>query len=206
MKTALLLLIALLAATPCMAQNKSSSSWELFTGYSFLWANVREYRRVTSPPTFVGHNAYTYLNGWEVSLTENVNRRIGGTLEVSGYYASPTVSGTSTSEELYSVLYGPQISFRKRWGNPFVHALLGASHASVKATPTGPHTTITSFAFAAGGGADLNFGTRTAIRVFQVDYIRPDFLPSTTASGGGSTTQHDIRISAGLVFHLTKTR
>jgi len=53
----------------------------------------------------------------------------------------------------------------------------------------------TAFAWAIGGGVDWNLKERLAIRLGQFDYLPTYF---------GSTTQNNIRYSAGVVFRPGK--
>src|SRR5262249_26779536 len=136
MKKALqaLLFLAFLV-TPSIAQKMDQ--FQLFGGYSYMRANVREYFRST-PDMYSINNRYTNLNGWNVSLTENLNHWFGGTLDGSGLYGSPTLSGTSTSQHAYSLLYGPRFFHQGRKITPFGHVLGGATHISATVS-TGPH-------------------------------------------------------------------
>jgi hypothetical protein len=184
------LLLTLLMATPCFAQE--APAWEFFAGYSFQRADVREYYKST-PIIYTFRHHYVNMNGWEASITENRNRWFGGTLELSGYYKSPRVLTTSNRDQIHSILYGPRFSYRRPYGTPFVHILFGGARTSVSVEPTGPHPSDWSFATALGGGFDMTLKNNAAIRVLQVDYLR------TNALGTG---QNNFRISAGLVFHL----
>ncbi len=141
--------------------------------------------------------AYVNLNGWDASVTENINHWFGGTIDFSGHYKSPVVANTTNREQMYSIMYGPRFSRRTAWVTPYFHALFGAAHADVKVTPTGPRASDSSFAAATGGGLDLNLGNKTAIRLFQAEYFRTSLL---------GTRQDGLRASAGIVFHLGKKK
>src|SRR5215475_15484026 len=103
-KFAFILLLVLSLAAPAVSQSKGQ--WQLFAGYSYMRANVREYFKST-PIVYSLRNQYANLNGWDVSVTENVNKWFGGTLDVNGVYGSPSLQGTDTTQQAYSVLYGP---------------------------------------------------------------------------------------------------
>jgi hypothetical protein len=192
----LLFVLFVLFATPCVAQERRE--WEIFGGYSFERSDVREYYKST-PAIYTFRNQYANLNGWDVSVTENINRWLGGTLDVSGHYKTPKLLGTPNQEQMYSILYGPRFSFPTRFPRsvPFVHVLIGAIHSSVKVTPVGPHASDTSFAMVAGGGLDVNLGSTVGIRVFQADYLRTSPL---------GTRPDGYRASAGVVFYLGNTK
>ena len=191
----LLLSLFVLLATPCVAQERPE--WEIFGGYSFQRSDVREYYKST-PVIYTFRGQYANLNGWDVSVTENVKRWLGGTLDVSGHYATPTLRGTPNRQRMVSILYGPRFSFqtpRLPMGLPFVHVLIGAVHSDVRVTPVGPHASDNSFAMAAGGGLDLNLRSNAAIRVLQAEYFRNNPLGTRTSN---------YRLSTGVVFHLGK--
>jgi|SRR5579862_4139862 len=192
-----LLLLLSIFVTPGLAQE--TPEWQFFGGYSFQRADVREYFK-TTPIIYTFRHHYVNMNGWDFSVTQNRNRWFGGTLDLSGYYKTPQVGGISNSEQIYSILYGPRISYpRPLWRgvSAFAHILFGGSHTSVSVTPTGPHASDFSFGMAAGGGFDLPLQNRVAIRVLQVDYFRP------TSFGSG---QNNYRLSTGVVFNIGSTK
>ena len=193
-RTIHLLILILLLAAPGLALQ--APAWEIFTGYSFQRADVREYYK-SSPIIYTFRNRYANLNGWEASFTENVNHWFGGTLDLSGYYKTPQLLGTSNREQMYTILYGPRFFYRKPYGTAFVQGLLGAARTSVTVVPTGPHASDFSFAMDIGGGLDLTLTNQAAVRLLQLDYLR------TNALGSG---QNNYRLSAGVVFHFGKAR
>jgi len=190
-KTLRILLLTLLIALPSYAQ--TVPGWEVFGGYSWQRSKLREYFKST-PIIYSVRNRSGNLNGFNVAFTENINRWFGGTLDITGHFATPEISGVQTNERMYTFTYGPRFSFRGRPGwTPFGQVLAGVAHAQAKVTPTGPRLSDTSFALAAGAGLDVKFGTRTAIRVLQAEYGHANAL-------GGS--QNNLRLSAGLVVYL----
>lgn len=190
-RTLRLFLLVLFLASPCFAQ--TIPKWEVFGGYSYQKSNVREYFKST-PIIYTFRNQNLKLNGFDFSVTENVNRWLGGTLDFRGHYAKPVVSGTTNRERMYSIMYGPRFSFpRISFLTPFAHALLGVAHMNVKVTPTGPRASGTSFATAAGGGLDLKFSNNAGIRVVQAEYLRANAL---------GANQNNFRISAGVILYL----
>lgn len=153
---------------------------------------MREYFK-TTPIIYAVRNQGVNLNGWDVSVTENMNRWFGGTLDISGHYKAPLVSGSKNRQRLYSILYGPRLFYRRPWGTAFAHVLLGAAHTQVKVTPVGPRASDLSFATAIGGGVDWNFRNKTAIRVVQAEYLRANAL---------GNSQNSFRLSAGVILYL----
>jgi hypothetical protein len=193
-RTIRLFLSVLLLASPSMAQEVRP--WEVFAGYSFQRADVREYYK-TSPIIYTFRHHYANLNGFETAVTENVNPWFGGTLEFSGYYKTPQFLNVSSREQMYTILYGPRFSYRKPYGTAFAQGLLGVARTSVNVVPTGPHPADYSFALDLGGGFDLTLTNQTAVRLLQVDYLR------TNAFGSG---QNNYRLSAGIVLHFGKAK
>ena len=189
-----LLLFVLSLAIPGIAQQ--APAWEFFAGYSLQRSNVREYFKST-PILYTTRGRYIYLNGWDLSVTENLNPWFGGTLDISGHSKTPVVSGTTNREQMVSILYGPRFSYRTRKVVPFAHLLMGAAHSAVTVTPVGPHASETSFAAAIGGGVDLNLQNKAAVRLLQADYFRTDVL---------GTRPHSYRASAGVLWYLGKTK
>ena len=181
-------------ATVCLAQQVPS--WEIFGGYSFQRADMREYFK-TTPIIYTFRHHYVNMNGFEISTTENLNRWFGGTLDFSAHFKTPQVRGISNSEHIYSIFYGPRFAYRKSSVVLFAHALVGGTHTGVSVEPTGPHASDFTLAVALGGGLDLNFSKSAAIRVLQADYLRTDAL---------GISQNNYRLSTGVAFHLGKTK
>ena len=190
------LLVLLVLAVPCLAQE--TPAWQLFGGYSFQRAGVRDYFKST-PIIYTARRDTVNLNGFELSATENRNQWFGGTLDLSAYFKTPQIGTVSNQERIYSILYGPRISSPHtiRGGSAYAHALFGAVHSSVSVTPTGPHASDFTFGMALGGGFDLPLRNDWSVRVVQVDYIR------ASAYGSG---QNNFRLSAGFVFNTGKIK
>src|SRR2546422_4137704 len=158
-----LFLVILFVAAPCLAQE--APAWEVFGGYSFQKADVREYFQTTAPNSplpprpplliYTSRQDYVNMNGWEFAVTENRNRWFGGTLDISGSYRTPQVLRTANAEQIYSILYGPRFSYRRPFGTAFAHVLAGAAHTNVTVGPPGPHASDLSFSMALGGGLDV---------------------------------------------------
>lgn len=168
---------------------------DIFAGYSFLRSQV-------------GGQVFTFTNdtpqklqpidGFNASVTENFNKWVGITEDLSGYYSDAGIKN-------HTLLVGPQLSFRQAHGiTPFIHGLFGANYQTparqspiidqvVLAPPaTGSNNTQsvivsdsqlvpslrgghTSFAMAFGGGVDYNVNPRFSIRLIQADYFRNSF-------------------------------
>ncbi|MFP5235378.1 MAG: outer membrane beta-barrel protein [Acidobacteriota bacterium] len=113
---------------------------------------------------------------------------------------SPGVSLTQVS-----VVAGPRY---RLWSHSAGHvrmdlfgeALAGLVRANNGVFPSNvggsPDTKASSFAFQTGGGVNFNLNQRVALRLPQVDYVYSQ-LPNNT-----NGAQSDLRIAAGVVFHL----
>jgi hypothetical protein len=189
----LLFLLLLSFATSVFAQQ--TPAWEFFAGYSFERSVVREYFK-SSPIIYSFKERYANLHGWELSVTENLNRSFGGTLQATGHYTSPVFQGTKTRQNMFSIMYGPRFSHRMGWGTPYAHLLLGAARVSATVSP-GPHTSEVGFVAAVGVGADLNLGRKAAVRMIQIQYSPMNPVVST---------EHKFQASTGIVFYLGGTK
>lgn len=193
MKRLLLTLTAIgLLCVPGWAQSHSGSEpdkVEIFGGYSYLNSDFNF-------PEFAGD----HLNGWEASVTGKINRWVGITADISGHYGSSVpvgpAPGTFTSETpyMYSVLFGPQVSWvnRSRF-TPYAHVLVGFEKAKVGVVTPGFFGTAsdTAFGLALGGGVDVGLTRHLAIRAAQVDWLRTTLFDQT---------QNAPRVSTGVVF------
>jgi opacity protein-like surface antigen len=190
-RTLRILVLVLAVAAPGYAQ--TIPTWEVFGGYSWQRSNLREYFKST-PIIYSVRNKGGSLNGFDVAFTENINPWFGGTLDITGHFAAPEISGVKTHQAMYTFMYGPRFSYRDRPGwTGFGHVLAGAAHMNAKVTPTGPHADDTSFALAAGGGLDVKFRGNTAIRVLQAEYLHANAL---------GANHNNFQISAGIILYL----
>lgn len=175
MRKALVFLPLLLLPVSAWGQ-QAMPQVEIFGGYSNLTANL----------TGSSFN----LNGFDVSVAENMNKWFGGALEVSSHFG--TEAGFKSDTQSYA--YGPVFSYRKNPKVvPFCHALLGAERG-------GPEYLDISkpeyrFGMYAGGGLDVKVAKHVALRLFQADYLLTRF---------SGARQDNLRVSAGIVLLLGK--
>ena len=144
---------------------------ELFVGY--------QYSRI---------GGVVNANGWNASLTGNVNRWLGITADFSGAYKSS--GGLGANALTYA--FGPTFSMRGERVSPFVHALFGGFRAS--AGFAGASASTNGFTAIAGGGVDAKATSRITVRAIQVDWI----LWRTQ----GLTEEKNVRICTGIVFRF----
>ena len=178
---------------------------ELFLGYSYLRA----------APTFAEGNRLVHLNGGSASVAFNLTRSFGLVTDFGGFadsqvaLAGPGANPVGTVDskgDVYTFLFGPRFSYRRHERIvPFAQVLAGGVHASEVALNgcTGSACQVlpaqSSFALTAGGGLDLKVQKHLAIRLVQAEYLMTRLADTST---GYTTTQNDIRLSAGLVFRF----
>jgi opacity protein-like surface antigen len=121
-------------------------------------------------------------SGWEAAANYNFNKTWGLKADFSGHYCCD-------SNHMHNFLFGPQFSYRRDKYTLFAHGLIGGSHASALGASD------SSVAWALGGGWDWNATDSVAVRIFQADYLGTHFL---------GDTQHNFRVSTGLVFRFGK--
>lgn len=166
--------IAALLLLPLPAAAQNTPSLEVFGGYNHLVGNL--------------NNATFNLNGFEGSVTENLNKWFGGTLDIG------TAFGTEAGYKVNSqtIAYGPVFAYRKNPKIvPFAHGLLGAVRGS--AEYLGVSKPEYRFGMMGGGGLDVRLNDRVSLRLIQVDYLMTRF---------SDMRQDNVRISAGFVFRF----
>ncbi|HZQ67819.1 MAG TPA: outer membrane beta-barrel protein [Terriglobales bacterium] len=176
-KLALVLLASFFLTGVALAQLPGG---KIFFGYSYANAALAA-------------NSNTNLNGWNGSLEGKIFPYVGIVADIGGYYGSQTVNvpiPVSASGSVYTVMFGPQVSFSVGKVTPFAHGLFGVGHAS--ASSQAFSNSDTSFATALGGGFDYKLIPAVAWR-FQGDYLQTRFF---------SSTQDNFRFSTGIVLHF----
>jgi outer membrane protein OmpA-like peptidoglycan-associated protein len=153
---------------------------ELFLGYSYVHV---------SPG---GGLSKADFNGGSGSFAYNFNRFFGLAGDLGGYHAGD-YAGASISNNVFSYLFGPRLSYRNNSRlTPFAQVLLGGAHVGSGILPTSKN----GFAMTTGGGLDVGVNRRFAIRLFQVEYFLTRF---DTGIVGIPTHQNNMRTSSGLV-------
>jgi hypothetical protein len=171
------------AATSAQRAAGTAPQLDVSVDYSYVRAN--------SASGLSGSN----LQGGSASVAYNFTGHWGLAGDFGGYVFTGQPAGLSA--QMYTYTFGPRYTIRKsdRFV-PFAQALFGggrlnASTSSVQAGENG-------FAMALGGGLDIGFGHRFAIRAVQAEYLMSRFANSA----GTSVTQNNFRLSAGLVIHI----
>jgi len=126
-------------------------------------------------------------NGWDTTLTGNLNRWFGVAADFSGAYK--TQNGVSFND--YTYTFGPVVSWRHNpTFTPFAHFLAGGSHSSVAFS--GLSGSGSGFAMMFGGGVDVKATRRIAFRAIQFDWL--------SLHSNGVSDINNMRISTGLLF------
>lgn len=184
-----------------LAPAQNPSKVELFGGYSFLHASP------VQTSSFIS-------NGWDASVTGNLNRWFGLEANLSDHYGTspqdiaglvpapaeapiPYASG-------FSFLFGPHFSYRTASRiDLFIHGLFGgirgegtnfsldAACAPISGNPCVVTKSQTAFTTALGGGIDFHVTPHVSVRLIQADYERANFT---------GNAQNNVMISTGLVF------
>jgi hypothetical protein len=162
-------------------------SGSIFVGYSYLNADSNTPNRAN-------------LNGWEGSLEGKIFPFVSLVGDFSGHYGNEQsnqfmVAGggggfPNAQGKLHSLMVGPRVSVSVRGVRPFAHVLVGGAWLSQ--SYAGNSANDVSLATAVGGGVDFKFLKIAGWRV-QGDLLHTQLFGST---------QNNVRISTGLVFHF----
>jgi outer membrane immunogenic protein len=114
----------------------------------------------------------------------------------AGYTSQTNINNIDRNLALLTVLEGVRYS-RDHGGRfiPFGEAFVGIAHTS---TNYRIDESTTRAAVMTGGGLDIRLTDRFAVRLPQVDYL------FTTTPNGQNNFQNELRMSAGIVFHVNK--
>ena len=174
---------------------QSGNRAEIFGGYSYI-------NQDTSLSNPLGNSG---VNGWNASANFALKPSLGIVADFSGFYPSynPGCQGNcSSTANIYTFLFGPQVSMtRGRW-KPFARFLIGDMHMTTQlgGVESTTFTTNDSLTFGLGGGIDYSLTHRLALRG-QVDWLHNGF--KTTDSSLANDEIHNVaRISTGVVFRF----
>lgn len=184
-----LLALMLLASGTLLAQDFPKS--DIYLGYSFA--------RVSPQTSGVGA---LDLHGGSFSVSWNAHRHFGLVADFGGYHGSKAFPGLTSKLEgtIYTYMFGPRFTYRNsensQRATPFVQVLFGGARAS--ADILGTSSSQNSFAMSAGGGFDVRLVDRVSWRLVQAEYLLTRF----DETGTGRLSQHNLRLSTGIVFHF----
>lgn len=185
--------VALFLLHPGTLPAQEAPKAEVSAGYSF--ANLQ----------LLGSDR-SNANGWNASVSVNLNRWFGLVTEFGGLYgASSSITlfapiVETLDAKAHTFLFGPRFTLPREKFSPFVHVLLGGARLNSTTTIFSLQSGFSSrfssssfaFALALGGGINYKFRDRWAWRV-QTDYLQSGFF---------TTTQNNFRLSTGPVFYF----
>jgi len=148
---------------------------ELFAGYSYTNIDQNNGPRESA-------------NGFEFSLSANLNKRFAFETDFSGYYQQLRDRGGPAGT--FSYMAGPRFNFVRKQHtiSPlFLHCLLGFQH--LIGSDFGSSVSDTAIAAALGGGVEWKFSRHLALRS-SVDYALTHYF----------INQNNIRTSVGLAY------
>jgi hypothetical protein len=197
MRPSLICALAALALLPVTAAAQDYSGLpkaELAMGYSYL--NVH--------PTKALVTSFN-MNGGGIGLVYDVNSVIGIKADFMGYEGTNTISSGANSvtvdANLFTYLFGPQLTKRGHKVNYFGEALFGAGHTNsdwaqlyhINLNPGAADNSNNSFMMEYGGGLDFRVGRRVGVRPVEVDY-----LFSRYSANNISAQQNAFKYFAGI--------
>jgi opacity protein-like surface antigen len=202
----------MLCGIPVLAQEYPKA--ELFMGYQWIRFG-----------TAMGGNPNVNFNGGGGSIAYNFNPMLGLKAEFTGsgfgdhtVTSSNGVNTLTRSGNMFTYMFGPQVTLSRGTAQPFGHLLLGGAYSNYYGNVTqniGSTSSTTqdagkqAFALAFGGGLDVKVSKSIAIRTFQIDYLMTRFSGraiSTAGSGSAGSleisNQSSMRLMFGVNIHL----
>ncbi len=191
-------LIGLLVGLTLCATYATSQEYdrvELYGGYSYLNVDTN------------GLTSRQGLNGWETSVSYNINGWFAAEGNISGYYKgySYRVGDSSATAHVsdYGYVFGPRFNYRaNNSATVFAHALFGGDHLGASASgnlfgvPVSGSGSVDAFAMAIGGGVEFKVARHLAVRT-SADYVLTRF---NVFNPENPYSQNNYRIGAGIVY------
>jgi hypothetical protein len=173
-------LLCAVAPSAVVAQSKSKlPAIDVFGGYSYLRFDSKT----------LGFANQLNLNGGNIEVAlPDLYEGLGAVIDVSGH--------STTEMEEFNFMIGPQYTYEWKSIRFYGHGLFGKARDRLRqpgTTQLEPSHLGKAVAF--GGGVDLPLKGRFSVRPIQADYL------ITTEFG---STQHNLRLSTGLVYRFGK--
>jgi hypothetical protein len=168
------------APSRAVAQSKSKlPAIDVFGGYSYLRFDSKT----------LGFANQLNLNGGNIEVAlPDLYEGLGAVIDVSGH--------STTEMEEFNFMIGPQYTYEWKGIRFYGHGLFGKARDRLRqpgTTQLEPSHLGKAVAF--GGGVDLPLKGRFSVRPIQADYL-------ITSEFG--STQHNLRLSTGLVYRFGK--
>ena len=196
------------------AWSQEHPKWEIPLDYSYVHYQAIDFES--------RNGAYEYgqwfsLEGGGGGVVYNFSHKLGVKAEFQGYTSNtkvvivppgnpflPAGGSASVSGNLFTYMFGPQITLSKGKLRPFAEGLVGGAHTDVyknainNLTLTGVSgaPSNNTFAAAAGLGLDIAVSRRLSLRPFEVDYLYTDFNDNF----GLTKNQNSWRYLGGVVL------
>ncbi len=146
----------------------------------------------------VGGCGCFWMQGGKAEANAYFGRGLSVVAELAGEHAG-AIDAAHHELSLVSYLFGPRYALRhSRRIIPFAQFLVGGVHGfdAIFPNSTGQALNPDAFAFAAGGGLNLNLSRRFAVRILQADYLQ------TQLPNDANNRQDHLRLAAGIVFRF----
>jgi outer membrane immunogenic protein len=185
--TFLLLALGFAAMAPRPAAAQNGSRVDVGVDYNYVRTNAS-----------AGDCGCFAMNGGSGWVAFNFSHSLGVVGEIASQHAS-NISSSDADLTLTSYLAGPRYTWgRARHFAPFTQVLLGGVYASGSLAPgsSGLPGSANSFGMIAGGGLDIGFTRRIAVRAFEADYYLTRF------NNGVNDHQNNLRLAAGLIIRF----
>lgn len=154
------------------------------------------------------------FNGWDSDVAVKVTKHFSAVGDVSGTYKSlkdlskslgaPTeLTSLNPRASMYSFLAGPRYTVAPMGRfTPFAQVLLGVDHLAVTADNVGGLSIgKSSFALAAGVGADYNVNKHFSYRLVKADYMLQHFAgDSSLVDVHIDDNLNHFRIATGVIY------
>jgi hypothetical protein len=191
MKPTTALLLTLWACPLLNAQEHPK--FEIFGGYSLEHISTCGAENADCSYSSDGPAAPANFNGWDASFTDYFYKFVGVTADFSGHRGTSEQVNLPISVSRYSYMFGPVVAARTKEMSAFAHFLLGGVSNNYQLFTAESYSV---FAWAAGGGLDINASRHLAVRLAQVDYERV----RTPVRTGSLPPVNGYRFSVGVVF------
>jgi hypothetical protein len=179
------IVLVLAVAVPRHAAAQDERRVELAGGYSLM----RDY-----------DGAATFPGGWFASVAADVAGPLALVGDASGSYKSMGGLDINVSTNIHTFMGGPRLAWRASRVAPYVQMLFGVARFSTTFTLPGERLSDAQnrFAMAPGGGIDIPFSARGAVRVgANIRLIRSE---TYTPTGSEPFTYREFQFTTGVVI------
>jgi hypothetical protein len=180
-----------MATTPLAAQvvpSADSHGFHLSAAGSYSPVRFRE----------LSGNSF-WVQGGGIQVAARKGDHLGLVADARGFHTS-NINSSGVGLDLITVTGGPRysLSFAQHKVSVFGQGLAGGAMAFNGLFPHLPsaQTTASSFAWLAGGGVDMRFSHRFAVRAIEANWMH------TQLPNGAGNEQSALILGAGIVYHF----